>query len=107
MFGMDWKLAEAKQRFSEVVRLASKEPQVIFNRDRPVAAVIPADALDDYLVWRADRKGSPLRAPLQELVEICREEAWEYQAPPRVDRPNPLDRPSRPKRASRRHERSK
>lgn len=42
---MSWKIGEAKQRFSEVVRLAEKAPQVIKNRDRVVAVVMnPRDA---------------------------------------------------------------
>lgn len=42
---MAWKIGEAKQRFSEVVRLAEKAPQIIKNRDRVVAVVMsPRDA---------------------------------------------------------------
>jgi hypothetical protein len=42
---MAWKIGEAKQHFSEVVRLAEKSPQVIKNRDRVVAVVMsPSDA---------------------------------------------------------------
>lgn len=103
---MEWKLAEAKQQFSEVVRQAAAEPQVIFNRDRRVAAVISADGLDEYLEWRETRKSGSLRESLAELSSICSEEALAYDAPARVDRPNPLD-PQGGRRASRRHKRSK
>jgi prevent-host-death family protein len=39
-----WKIADAKQRFSEVVRRAQHQPQVIQNRDRPVAVVMSPEA---------------------------------------------------------------
>src|SRR3954469_10774811 len=99
---MEWKLAEAKQQFSEVVRQAAAEPQVIFNRDRRVAAVISAEGLDEYLEWRETKKTGSLRESLAELASICAEEDLEYEAPGRVDRENPLV-PTGGRRASRRH----
>ena len=102
---MEWKLAEAKQQFSEVVRQAAAEPQVIFNRDRRVAAVISAEGLDEYLEWRETRTTGSLKDSLAELASICAEEGLEYEAPKRVDRDNPLD-PRGGRRASRRHKRS-
>ena len=41
---MRWKIGQAKQRFSEMVRHAATEPQLICNRDRVVAAVVDADS---------------------------------------------------------------
>jgi prevent-host-death family protein len=98
---MRWKLAEAKQRLSEVVRMAAEEPQVILNRDRPVAAVIPAEGLEDYLQWRAGRGGDSLVDALAEAAEICREEGVSYEAPPRIDRASPFDSKSGKRRAGR------
>jgi hypothetical protein len=37
---MTWNIAQAKQQFSEVVRLSAQEPQAIYNRDKPVAVLI-------------------------------------------------------------------
>jgi antitoxin (DNA-binding transcriptional repressor) of toxin-antitoxin stability system len=45
---MDWKIGGAKQRFSEVVRQAASDPQSIYNRDHPVAAVISAESLEAF-----------------------------------------------------------
>lgn len=87
---MEWKLAEAKQQFSEVVRRAATEPQVILNRDRPVAVLVAADGFADYVAWQKSRARGTMAAALDDLVQICREEEWQYEAPPRVDRPNPL-----------------
>jgi hypothetical protein len=88
-----------------VVRRASREPQVILNRDRPVAAVIGADDLDAFLAWRKAQKPRPLVDALLEMSRVCEEEGYTFELEPRVDRPNPLLAGG--KRAPRRHERRK
>jgi len=49
---MNWNVAQAKQHLSEVIREAAHEPQLIYNRNRPVAAVIAAEDLADYRAWK-------------------------------------------------------
>jgi prevent-host-death family protein len=49
---MDWNVAQAKQHLSEVIREAAHEPQLIYNRNRPVAAVIAAEELAGYRAWK-------------------------------------------------------
>ncbi|HUO85189.1 MAG TPA: type II toxin-antitoxin system prevent-host-death family antitoxin [Thermoanaerobaculia bacterium] len=39
----EWSVAEAKQQFSEVLRRAEAHPQLIYRRNRLVAAVVPVD----------------------------------------------------------------
>ena len=96
---MEWKLAQAKQQFSEVVRAAEREPQIILNRDRRVAVLVTAAEFDDYLAWKSSRAKGSFADAIDELVSICREEGATYDAPPRADRPNPLAPPKRKKRA--------
>jgi hypothetical protein len=38
-----WKVGEAKQQFSEVLRRSETEPQLIYHRRRLVAAVVAVD----------------------------------------------------------------
>jgi predicted nucleic acid-binding protein len=38
-----WNVSEAKQQFSEVLRCSESEPQLIYRRDRLIAAVISVD----------------------------------------------------------------
>jgi prevent-host-death family protein len=85
----EWGIAEAKQRFSEVVRAAEEEPQMIYNRNRRVAAVIGGEALDCFLDWRA-RQGRTLAAAFDELRELATGEGFELEVPPRADRLNPF-----------------
>ena len=86
---MDWKIGEAKQRFSEVVRAAEGEPQRIFNRDRLVAAVVGPG---EILAWRERRRKGSLADSIRELSRICAEEGYTLEVPDREQegRPNPF-----------------
>lgn len=84
-----WGIAEAKQRFSEVVRAAGEEPQMIYNRDRRVAAVVGGEVLESFLGWHA-RQGRSLAAAFGELRQLAAEEGFELEVPPRRDRPDPF-----------------
>lgn len=101
---MRWKIASAKQRFSELVSRAAREPQVISRRDKPVVAVIRADELRPFLEWRAARRRPSMLELLAEARRICDEEGIDgIEVPPRSDRLNPLL--SEERRAPRRHKR--
>jgi len=87
---MEWKIAEAKQKFSELVKAAEDEPQWIFNRDKLVAAVVPAEDLNAFLDWRRQKQGETLGDAFAKLRRICEEEDYTLDIPPRHDRPNPF-----------------
>lgn len=87
---MNWKIAEAKQRFSEVVKAAEDEPQLIFNRDRLVAALVEPDTFEEFLQWRHEAERRSLADSLAELRRICAEESYTLDLPARDDRPNPF-----------------
>jgi len=90
---MNWKIGEAKQRFSEVVRAAEDEPQKIYNRDRLVAAVVGPGEIQDFLAWRERRRKGSLADSIRELSRICAEEGYTLEIPSREqeERPNPFD----------------
>jgi glucose-6-phosphate isomerase len=85
---MRWRVAAAKERFSEVVRAAAEEPQLILNRDRVVAAVVNAETFQAFEVWRSLQGRTSLAEAFAELRAICAEEGYQIEAPPRQDRPN-------------------
>ena len=89
---MNWKIGEAKQRFSEVVRAAKDEPQKIYNRDRLVAAVVGPGEIADFMVWRERHRKGSLADSIRELSRICAEEGYTLEIPSRkwLDRPNPF-----------------
>ena len=87
---MDWKIAAAKQNFSELVKAAEEEPQWIYNRDTLVAAVVPAVILKEFLEWRRQKEGRSLAEAFEELRRICADEELTLEIPPRQARPNPF-----------------
>jgi prevent-host-death family protein len=96
---MRWKIAQAKQRFSEVVRRAAVEPQLICNRERVVAAVIDA-ASAERLRSIVEREGQQTIAEaFDALREMAARERYGLKIPARKDRQNlfrrDLDRLSR------------
>ena len=79
---MVWKVGEAKQRFSEVLRRAEREPQVIQNRDRVVAVVMSAAEARE----RRLKVAPSMREALADLRRICAETDYALEVPPRVNR---------------------
>lgn len=89
---MNWKIAEAKQRFSEVVRAAEGEPQRIYNRNELVAAVVGAAEIQDFLAWRERQQKGSLADSIRKLGRVCAEEGYTLEIPSRNarSRPNPF-----------------
>lgn len=87
---MNWKIAEAKQKFSKVVRQAAEEPQLIYNRDRLVAVLVDAEDYETFEAWKEQRRRPSMADAIEEIRKICLEEDYELNLPERRDRPNPL-----------------
>ena len=85
---MPWKVAEAKQKFSDVVRQVAREPQLIFNRERLVAAVIDGDTFRAFQAWREQEGRKTVGFAFGELRHIIEEEDYEFEIPTRQDRTN-------------------
>jgi prevent-host-death family protein len=85
---MAWSIAQAKQRFSEVVKQAAKEPQLICNRGTLVAAVINAEDFKEFEKSRASAHRRTLADEFAELRKILEEEDYELGLPPRTTRPS-------------------
>lgn len=86
---MDWKTAEAKQRFSEMIRQAAEEPQRIFNRDQLVAVMMDAEEYERFAAWKEQQRDRPAMArALAEIRRICSEETYDLEVPERMDRPD-------------------
>jgi prevent-host-death family protein len=80
-----WGVAEAKQRLSEVLRAASRSPQVITNRDEPVGAVVGVALLHAVQQAQAAKKPS-LADRFVELRALCAETGCRPRWPRRRDR---------------------
>ncbi|HEX3577450.1 MAG TPA: hypothetical protein VHY33_02705 [Thermoanaerobaculia bacterium] len=81
-----WKVGEAKQQFSEVLRRSEMQPQLIYRRSRLVAAVVAVDADNVATISRrvtiADR--------INEARELFRHEDYELPTTHRRARANPF-----------------
>lgn len=75
-----WRTGEAKQRFSEVLRQSETEPQRIYRRDRLVAAVISAEAFEEFELWRDTQGRRTLGDAAEEIRELC--VRYDYQLDP-------------------------
>lgn len=85
---MRWGIAEAKQKFSDVVRKAGQEPQLIFNRDRLVAAVVDPETFEALQACREQERSRSIAAAFDELRKLVAEEGYKLEAPPRRNRKN-------------------
>src|SRR6185369_1743483 len=98
IWAVNWNIAEAKQKFSEIVRAAEGEPQWIYNREKLVAAVVPPETLQEFLAWKAREQRPTMAQVLAEVLEICHEENYDLDIPISQNRHNPsadaLDDPS-------------
>lgn len=87
---MRWKIGQAKQRFSEVVRRAATEPQLICNRDRVVAAVVDAESAERLQAIRENERRSSIADAFEALRAITRREQYTLRTPSRKNRRNPF-----------------
>ena len=85
---MQWRVAEAKQKFSEVLRATADEPQLIYNRDRMVAAIVDAKMFQAFQRWCEAQNQSTLADAFAELRHLCAEEGYTLDTPLRQDRAN-------------------
>jgi len=87
---MSWNIASARQQFSDLVRRAVVEPQLIYNRKRLVAAVIDAAQYQAFKEWSEEANRRTLGDELAELRQIMDEEDYALAPAPRSTRPNAL-----------------
>ena len=85
---MNWKVADAEQRLSEIIRAAEKEPQFLYDDERLVGAIIDPEILQKFLVWRERERRPSLGEAFSELRKLCFEERYTLEIPSRYDRPN-------------------
>lgn len=85
----DWKISEAKARLSEVVGHCVEEPQVLYNRKKPVAALIDMEEYEAFLEYKKSKQKKTIAEWLDELEEIKKREPGDFELPPRTSRPVP------------------
>lgn len=86
-----WTIAEARQRFSELIQSAAREPQRLYNRGREVGVLVDPEEFEHFQRWKDAQSAASLADSLAELRQICAEETYVLQVPARRDRVNPFD----------------
>lgn len=87
---MNWNFDEAQQHFPEILDAAEQSPQFIYHQNHPVAAVIRADLLQEFLSWKVQQNPQSLAQAFVEMRQLCAEENYTFELPPRCDRSNPF-----------------
>jgi hypothetical protein len=81
-----WTIAAARQNLPELVSRAAEAPQRVYRRDKLVAAVVNPEMIEGL-----ERQNRPsLAARFAGLQQLCAEENYRFEAPPRRDRANPF-----------------
>ena len=87
---MIWKIEETQQQFPEIIDASGATPQLIYERDRQVVAVIRAGLFQEFLTWQQKQQSISLVEALEELHQICLEENYTFEISQRSDRANPF-----------------
>lgn len=87
---MNWRIAQAKQKFSQLISAVRQEPQLIYNRDQLVAAVIEAKMFQQFLAWQQVQQKPSFTQTFAELARLCAEEDYHLEVTPRQNRLNPF-----------------
>lgn len=93
---MYWEITQAEQSFPELLYAANEEPQLIYRQNQMVAAVVQGEIFTKFLDWYKNREPihvepQPQRSvgqAFEELRQLCVEEDYTLEIPPRQDRPN-------------------
>jgi prevent-host-death family protein len=85
---MSWSVAEARARLSQVIQEATREPQVLDNRGRPVAVVVGVEAWEAFERWRRTNPARTMAAAVAEIQTLCDDAGYDLELAPREARAN-------------------
>ena len=84
-----WKISEAKARLSEVIECGCREPQIIVNRDKPVAVLVNIDDFRKFEEFQRELRKPSIKELLVEIRKISDHES-DLELSPRQDRLVPV-----------------
>jgi len=82
----NWKTIDAQANFPALVAACIQEPQLLYEHDRPIAAVIDIKLFEKLI----SKKVPTIRELLDQLAIIQAEDPIELDEIERSDRPNPF-----------------
>ncbi|MGC1308183.1 MAG: hypothetical protein WA885_13230 [Phormidesmis sp.] len=87
---MEWRIAQAKQQFSELIQAAMSEPQPIYRRNRLMAFLVEAELFQEFMEWRRQQQNLSIADTFDQIREFAIEEDFALEVPPRHSRDNPF-----------------
>ncbi|MBE9201990.1 MULTISPECIES: prevent-host-death protein [unclassified Nodularia (in: cyanobacteria)] len=87
---MKWTLEEAKKQLSSIINATSLEPQLIYTQEELVAAIVDPELFQEFLNWRQNAGKISLDQVFKQVRQLCTEENYSLEIPPRSDRDNPF-----------------
>lgn len=85
-----WILADAKDRFVEILHACVQEPQIVYEQSKPLGVVLGMDFFTNLMSPPAPQIRLSIAELLRELREIQKTETAEIEIPIRQDRPNAM-----------------
>lgn len=86
-----WKVSEAKAKLSALLSSCGKEPQLICNREKPVAAVLNIKLFNEFVKLKETQNEPTISDLLEELRSIQRIEIQDLEIPVRRNRINTFE----------------
>lgn len=85
---MNWTIAEARRKLSELLERASQEPQTICNRSQPVAVVMDVATYEQLRDLQKREESGSLMDAFDGLRQILADERYTLNVGKRKDRRN-------------------
>ena len=85
---VNWNIVEAEQKFPELLRAVTEEPQCICNQGKRIAVLVNAEVYREFLEWRRHKQTTSLADAFTNLRALCAEEDYSLELPARQNRPN-------------------
>lgn len=81
-----WKISEAKACFSEMISSSREQPQILINRNKPVAAIVNIEDFNLFQNLKSEKERPTMAQLIGEIQSICQEED-DLEIPARKSRP--------------------
>ena len=83
---LNWDIHNIQETFQEIISSTPEEPQLIYEGDRLVAAVVDSRVFQEFLNWQQQRKKDSSADAFAELRSLCAEEDYFLEITQRQNR---------------------
>ena len=83
-----WKINEVKDHFTEIMSYCYQEPQLVYEKNDPVAVIVNIRLFKELVSQQEWKKRPTIRQLLNDIQVIVQEDSFEIDIPKRSDRFN-------------------